>query len=316
VRALLAAFAVLALHAAPAPAADLYADACAGRLDVERIGRVVPAALDEISGVAASRLHPGVLWVHDDSGGQARVYALGRTGRLRATVAVDNADAVDWEDVAIGPGPAPGVPYLYVADIGDNEARRREVVVYSFPEPALDRESVPAHRIALRYPDGAHDAEALVVDPLRGDVLVLTKALGPAAVYRARPGSVTLQRVGSVPGLAPVTAADVSPDGRVVAVRTYAGIGVWRRAPGRPLWTAFAGRRCAAPAPPEVQGEAVAFARDGRSLFTIAEGEHPPVYRVAAPRAARSASGVGARPAPAAAEPVRSDGRRSGASWR
>lgn len=268
--------------AAGAAAPDLYRAACAGDLAVARVGAVSSPLLVEISGAVASRRYTDVLWVHNDSGDSPRIYALGLGGRLRRTVEVSGADARDWEDIAIGPGPRPGVSYLYVADIGDNEAQRSEVTIYRFPEPALDRSSVRASRITLRYRDGAHDAEAFLVDPVRGDLLVVTKRRGPAGVYRARPGSSSLMRVATAPGRAAVTAATVSPDGRVVALRTYGGIGVWPRAPGKPLWTSFGGRRCSTPAPREPQGEAVAFSRDGGALFTISEGDRPPLFAIRA----------------------------------
>src|SRR6185503_14763457 len=82
-----------------------------------------PAELDEISGMSQSRGNPNIFWVHNDSGDQARVYAVNRKGVLVGTYLLDGASAVDWEDMAMGPAPG-GRSYLYLADIGDNSARR------------------------------------------------------------------------------------------------------------------------------------------------------------------------------------------------
>ena len=85
------------------------------------------------------------------------------------------------------PGRRPnGRPLLYVGDIGDNASRRASIDVYRVPEPRVGAAaSAPAARLRLRYPDGAHDAEALLVDPLRGDLVIVTKVLGAARAYRA-----------------------------------------------------------------------------------------------------------------------------------
>ena len=76
--------------------------------------------LDEVSGVVASRVHTPDLWVHNDSGGEPAVYAITPDGALLGAYTIDGATNVDWEDIAVGPGPQPGTSYLYVADIGDN----------------------------------------------------------------------------------------------------------------------------------------------------------------------------------------------------
>jgi hypothetical protein len=282
VRALLAVLALVAggwTSGGPA----LYEQACAGSLRVQRTGTIRSQALDELSGIVASRSRPGTYWVVNDSGGGARVYAIGASGRLRQTVRVTGAPATDWEDVARGPGPRHGVDYLYLADIGDNDARRRHVEVARIPEPARGQKAVRATRIVLRYPDGQRDAEALLVDPRRGTIVIVTKAIGGARVYEAPARGGLLHRAGSVATLAPVTGASVSAAGDTIAVRTYISVLVWRRSPGTSLAAALAGRACTAPPPPERQGEAIAIAANGRRIVTVGEGVRPPVYAIAAP---------------------------------
>ena len=152
-----------------------------------QIGQLQSPELEELSGLAASRQHADVLWAHNDSGDTARIFAIDLTGALRATVDVDVAKAIDWEDIA-----ADGTT-LYVADIGDNQRARTEIFVYRITEPALTATTADAQKITLHYPDGAHDAEALMVDPVGKQLVVVTKeAAGTSHVYTtplAAPGS-------------------------------------------------------------------------------------------------------------------------------
>lgn len=201
---------------------------------VEEEGVALPAALRETSGVAASRRGAGLLWTHNDSGNGPFIHAVRVDGEVVGQVEVEGAENVDWEDVAAGPCPGGG-DCLYVADTGDNEARRDEVAIWRVPEPAPGA-SVTAHpvRLAAHYPGGPRDAEALFVLP-GGEAYVVTKGDDvPVELFRwpAEDGG-TMQRVRR---LAPapdqpgdrVTGAGASPDGRWVAVRTYSTLHLWR----------------------------------------------------------------------------------------
>ena len=70
----------------------------------------VPAPITEASGLAASRDNSGVVWTHNDSGGAANLYALGRRAELKATLPLSGAANIDWEDIARGPGPSGHTP--------------------------------------------------------------------------------------------------------------------------------------------------------------------------------------------------------------
>lgn len=234
-------------------------------------GRVATPAATELSGLVASRTRRGLLWTHNDSGNSARLLAVGVDGRPRGELQVPGAENVDWEDIA-----ARG-DTLYVGDIGDNDSQREQVTVYRVRESGA-----AAGRLDLRYADGAHDAETLLVDPFDGSVAVVTKSFGGEnRLYTARGG--TLRRgplVPVVPGEA-VTAGDVSADGSTIVVRTYDRALVWTRRKGEPLARALARKPCAAGTDlvGEGQGEALALGADGRSFFTVAEGARPPLRR-------------------------------------
>jgi hypothetical protein len=290
------------------PKPPVLAAACAHTLVASTTGTVASDAVNEASGIAASRRVDGVWWVHNDSGDVARVFAISATGQTLGEYALSGASAIDWEDIAAGPGPSSGVPYLYVGDIGDNGQSRATVQVYRVAEPLVNPAtplSTPATltgvaTLNLRYPDGAHDAEALLVDPTNGELFVVTKDLsgGVAQVYRAPANlaagsTTTLTKVATVSlgGSQGVTAADVTPAGDVVALRTYFGVFLYPRAAGTPLAQAFSQANCTGAAPAfgsgssaaEPQGEALGFTLDGRGYVTLSEGAHVPLHRFVAP---------------------------------
>src|SRR5215470_17095464 len=117
----------------------------------------------ESSWIAASRRNAGVFWTHNDSGDGPFIYAFDRQGKHRGVRRVAGAEAIDWEDMAIGPGPRRGRSYLYIGDIGDNSKKRSQIAVYRVAEPRITpkdssstvrnpRETGVADVIRLKYP--------------------------------------------------------------------------------------------------------------------------------------------------------------------
>jgi hypothetical protein len=197
-------------------------------------------------------------------------------------VQVPNAEIVDWEDIARGPGPEPGESYFYIGDIGDNGEDREFVVVYRVPEPGPGDTTVGADEIGLRYPDGPHDAEVLLVHPDSGDLYIVTK--GDAIVYTARAplaSDTTLERVGrsQTAGILPgPTGGDIAPDGSRAVFSTYTDAyelvlsggrfdSIWRT---DPIDISLPGVE---------QREAIAYDLDGTSILITSEGVHAPIYR-------------------------------------
>jgi len=265
------------------------------------VGIVQSDLIREASGIAASRQCPGVLWVHNDSGDSARVFALNEKAELLGICTIDGVTARDWEDIAVGPGPDPNRQYLYIGDIGDNQGKYPNVTVYRVLEPKVNptapfgRMAIgPADAIRLTYPGGPRDAEALLVDPLTRDVFILSKRELFSKVYLASYPQSTNERtqmrhVAALPwGLA--VAGDVSPDGRRVIIRGMFNASLWVRPPGEPLWKAFRGKQVQLPLMREPRGEAICFDAQGTGYFTISEMEHPPLhfFGPAEPNAPRS----------------------------
>lgn len=209
----------------------------------------LPPELREASGLAVSRTQPGVLWSHNDSGDAPTLYAIDLKGRLLAKVAVANANAIDWEDIAAGPCPdddAKVPSCLYIADTGNNNQSRNVLTIFIVPEPMIAGANpsqplqVKARSFRFRYPGTPEDTEALAVLP-NGDLTIVTKGRTPTisffsfakaniargltmpepltAVFEGDSGIAPNQTIGRW-----VTAAALSPDGKTLAVRTYSEI--------------------------------------------------------------------------------------------
>jgi len=256
----------------------------------ELVLRLHDPALVESSGLAVSGRHDGIVWTHPDGGTVARVMAVDESGDTVATVTLDGIDPYDPEALA----PGTDGRSLWLGDLGDNLEQRPDVSVFQFTEPReLADRTVRATWFRFTYPDGPHDAEALLVDPSTGRLLVATKALGGAGLYRAPPKLVTedagtnrLERVADVPSL--VTDGAFLPDGRFV-LRSYTTAYVYDR-PGHQV--------ASAPLPRQPQGESVAAA-DGPSgspgsLLVGSEGKESAVYRVPVPGDAADESSTAA----------------------
>ncbi|WP_146909188.1 hypothetical protein [Arenimonas daejeonensis] len=139
----------------------------------EIAGLVTDPAMDEISGMAASRTHPGDFWVINDSGNSAELQLMDGSGQHRGSVAAGVAN-IDWEDLASFE--LDGKPYLLIADTGDNGGLRRDLVLHVLEEPSdLATPAKLAWSLRFRWPDGPRDCEAVAVDPKRGEVLLLSK---------------------------------------------------------------------------------------------------------------------------------------------
>lgn len=263
-------------------------------------GLVFDGRLREISGVAASRAHDGVLWMANDGGNAAELYAVTPRGRVLARYAVDGVANTDWEDLAAFD--RGGKHYLLVADTGDNGGLRRTLQLHVFEEPATlgDGRLKPAWSIAFRWPDGARDCEAVAVDAAANQVLLVSKKRRPpelfALVLREGGGRQVAQKLGRLAGIPQptarerearhsrarlkglVTSADISPDGLRLAVMTYSDLAVYTRKPGEPWGQAVARRPVVNGLPWIPQAEAVAWSAGGRGLFATGEFSPAPVF--------------------------------------
>ena len=276
------------------PSCTLAAD---GGTNPRELGRIRPQQLSEISGMAASRQNPQILWLHND-GDSGLLFAIRTTGQLAALVSCP-VEIEDLEEIAIGPGPEPDTDYLYLGDIGDNRASRSAVRVVRIAEPELAKmngklfDVNQAEAFALIYPNGPHDAEAMLIDPQSGDLFLVTKEQGRARLYtvtasRLKDGaSASLQAAGTL-GVDEVSAGAISPDGSRIILRREAEGWLWTRRQGESLAAALQRKPQKIPVLGKRQGpngEAISFAPGGDHYYTVSEGKKQAMYQFALPAA-------------------------------
>ncbi len=236
------------------------------------LARVDGAA--EASGLALSRVTSGRLWTHNDSGSPSLI-ALDTRGAVTARVPL-GVRPKDWEAVAVGPCPQGSC--VFIADIGDNDGDRPQVTVYRIPEPTSNVAGA-ADAFHATYPDGAHNAEALLIAP-DGRLFIVTKDdRGPAALYRfpaeLQSGRIhQLERIAIAAGSHAVperiTDGSVSPDGKWAVLRSEQQVAIFdadeffsgRWTPDTTFDVTSAG---------EAKGEGVAMGDEG-ALHLVGEG--------------------------------------------
>ncbi|WP_324273790.1 hypothetical protein [Blastococcus brunescens] len=226
-------------------------------------------------------------------------------------------DPYDPEDMAVGPDGT-----VWLADTGDNNGTRTTVALLAL------RPDGSTGIFRLTYPDGPHDAEALLLAPDGTPYVVTKEVLGASGVYSPTTalvdgGTVALAKVAGVSmtltgtaggpvgsvGQLLVTGGAVSADGQRLALRTYTDAYVWPLT-GSDVVGALSGEPSVIPLPTSPQGEAITFAADGQSLLVTSEGLPADLTRVALAPATVEAT----TPAPEGAVLSFSDLTRSGMS--
>ncbi|MEU4191229.1 hypothetical protein AB0E69_04965 [Kribbella sp. NPDC026611] len=223
------------------------------------------------TGLAKSVKHPGTYWAVTNSGETARVFGINSSGKVEAVLRF-NAKVKDVEALGVDRN-----GFIYVADIGDNTASRDEIEIYTIPEPEQlgDQDGVRFHQYDFTYPDGAHDAETLLIDPSTSQLYFVTKSAKGGAIYAApsspsRQGSNELSKLAAAPTGA-ITDGTFLPDGQRAVLRTSADVATvaWGDNPN-------AIARAAAPG----SGDSIAVGPTESSVVTSSAGA---IYQLAAP---------------------------------
>jgi hypothetical protein len=255
----------------------------------KRLFTIDDSRIDESSDLARSGTHDDIWWTSNDSGDTARIFALDKTGQVLAEVTFD-AQVRDVEAIGIGTNKR-----IYVGDIGDNLSNRDTITVYSLPEPEeLRDQRVTARAYKFKYPDGPHNAEALLVNPQTNRLYVVTKEAPTGAIYEAptpdemsRTDVNDLTKLGTAPAI--ITDGTFTPNGRRVLLRSVNSMTVLS-------WPAMK-QLATAPLPLQVVGESLAMGPDDDSVLFGSEGKNSPVYQLAIPAATKAQSGESPGPA-------------------
>ena len=243
--------------------------------------------LEEISGLAFSKDHPDKFYTHTDSGGETAVFVLDSLGKEVGKINLEGVENRDWEDIAVGPGPD-GKSYIYVAEIGDNAGVHQSVQIFRFPEPnnVTTELSLKPEILTFTYPEGARDAESLFVDPISGDLFVVSKRDRQNTLFRLNPDGFGKKDLIAEEltkfAFTSATAADISQDGSKILIKNYFKVYYWKREPGQSVAEALSQNPIELPYVPEPQGEAIGFQPDGKAYYTISEKRfniNPTLYR-------------------------------------
>ena len=256
-------------------------------------GHLTAPELKEASGLAASRRHRGVFWSITDSGGLPRLFAVDATGANRGEYDLAGVLNVDWESVA-----ADDSGKLYVGDVGNNTGLLPVRWVYVVDEPSASATAVSpdaavpaltvARTIAFKFAGETlpPDVEASFIHA--DNLMLLSKVRKPeqqqpATLFRlslATEGEPirTAQPVATIDGLGRVTGADLSADGKRLAVCGHAFAVCIDLDPAAP-WVGLSERprKVVRFADSNVEG----CAWDGATLLLV--GEDRDVFRVTFP---------------------------------
>ena len=266
-------------------------------------GRLEDSDIREASGMARSQRGSGLLWLINDNGSKAYVHAIDHSGARLGEFKLKKSRNKDWEDLASFR--LDDTPYLMVADIGDNSAKRDQRTLFFVEEPNPEKkgEATLAWRIDYTYPDGARDAEAAAVDIDGERALILTKRDIPPRLYEvplrtALDGTVTATWLGTVSSLqqpsrtdveyAPKTkewywqpvGMDISEDNRAAVILTYRDVYYYERQIDQSWLEALNSRPFRISLGNFKNAESIAFGNDEREVFVTGENKHSRLLRV------------------------------------
>jgi hypothetical protein len=244
------------------------------------LGKISNSKLGEISGIIPSANYPHHFWVHNDSGDDATIYLIDTLCNLMCQFNLENIKAVDIEDIAWLN--IDNIPYILLADIGNNKRDREILSFYLFEEPNFSGDQTVVtvakssiREIKVRYADKKRDAEAVFVDPVDNQVYIISKRDLRVSVFdfKIPPTAdhvLTLDAKLTLP-FTFATAADISRDGRQVLIKTLTHIYHWNRNSNSSIIETLRASPVVLPYEVEPQGEAIAFDPNNANFYTISE---------------------------------------------
>ena len=257
------------------------------------MGQLENDDIDEASGLASSYKNQGILWTHNDSGGENRIFAIDTNGISRGTFYLNGIENRDWEDITIGAGPIEDKSYIYIADIGDNSAQYEIKYIYRIEEPTVSIDQTNSDiiiqsvsTIAFTYPDNNRDAETIMIDPTTKDLYILGKRDTKTRLYRLsypQNTSSVFQAELAAELKFPLdpeedtpqnylTSGGISLDGSEIIVKSYSNIYYWFRETGKTISETMAITPEIITYSTEPQGEALCWKNyDDNGYYTLSE---------------------------------------------
>lgn len=245
------------------------------------LGLIENNAINEASGLAVSQINSDYLWTHNDSGDSPRLFLFRNDGSHLGVFNLKDGQNRDWEDMCIGLG-SDNKSYIYIGEIGDNNAVYEDYKIYKIPEPDVNSLTFPANIeiedyevITYQYSDGKRDAETLLFDSQTQDLYIVSKRESEVRVYRlVFPYSTseinTLEKVATLPYTF-VVGGDISADGKRILLKTYNKVYFWEREEGQSISEALQKEAIEVTYEIEQQGEAITWSLDGKAYYTLSE---------------------------------------------
>lgn len=248
---------------------------------VHTVSPVAAGVVDEASGIADSYTQKDALWVQQDGGNAADLALIGYNGTLIKKIKLEGITNRDWEDMAVAAGPQPAKNYIYIGEIGDNNAAYASCAFYRFLEPTVTTDAVSEiETIRFTYNDGPRDAEAFFIDGQTKDIYIITKRETQSRLYKlAYPQSTTnnntAQFIATLPFNTVVSAA-IANNGQELLVKTYDKLLYWKTGASKSFAELLQTTPLQLPYTMEPQGEAVCFANNAKDYFTLSEKSFAP----------------------------------------
>lgn len=270
--------------------------------DIISSGTIYDKNIGEVSGIAVSLIHEDLVWVINDSGNSPSLYALNPKGKVMGTLNIEGIWNNDWEDLASFEHE--GKPYILIADIGDNFAKRKAYFLHFIEEPDIHKtlngsslSGKPSWSITYTYEDGPRDCESVAVDILDERILLLSKRDRPPVLYDlplTKQKNAVARRCGEIKPLPrrtqentdfskysnQPTAMDISSDALSAVVLTYDRAFYFSRKESADWGMVFSGPMKEIIFPPLRQSESVCFNRDGSSIFVTSEQLPAPLFKI------------------------------------
>jgi len=235
--------------------------------------------IDEASGLDASIVNPNKFWTHNDSGGTPELFLINAKGEYVASAILKGLKNRDWESITVGPGPDSTKSYVYVGEIGDNNAVHEYKYIYRFEEPFLEKSNniiiQSFDTITFQFDNGKRDSEALFIDQRTKDLYIFSKREEQIKLYRLpfpqRTDTLLIANTFATLSITQVVAADYNAESGELLVKNYDSIYYWKEEANEGIQALLSKKATVLAYKREPQGEAICFSLQGDGYYTLSE---------------------------------------------
>lgn len=254
---------------------------CKSTNEVQTVSKL-SKKLKEVSGVEKIK-NSELIWVHNDSGNENILYGINKKGVIKKEINVQSKN-VDWEDIT-----SDKKGNIYIGDFGNNDNKRKNLRILKISSKNLGKKNAEVDVFEFEYENqykfppkkkNKHfDAEAFFYK--KNNFYIFTKSrvksnYGQTNLYKVavKRGKQTAKLISSYKGCnsfeCRITAADISPNGKIVALLNLKSILLFTNFKGDDF---LSGTVTEIPLGFESQKEGICFI-DNNSLYITDEKSH------------------------------------------